>query len=109
LSSLGHYDVAVSEGEVGKYLASDSASARDIERMKARAAADGRIAIVLMPADDSAVNSKVWADGRSPTSRGNGPRLIVKFGHMSEADARIQALVNICHALINSAEFIYVD
>lgn len=109
LDSLGSYHLPATAEDVGKYLASQPASPRDLERLKARAASDGKLAIVLMPADGVETYSCEWDDGSAPKSHGNRPRLMVRHGNLSADEAGLRALTNVCHALFNCAEFIYVE
>ena len=63
----------------------------------------------MMPADDGGEYAGDWDDGSSRGSHGNRPRLVVRYGNLSHEEAKLRALSNICHALFDSAEFIYVD
>lgn len=111
LDALGSYDLAATAEDVGKYLPSHTASPRDIERLKSRARSDGKLALVLFPADckDESTSSREWDDGSTRKSHGNRPRLIVRCGKISVDESKLRALTNVCHALMNSAEFIYVE
>jgi mono/diheme cytochrome c family protein len=109
LDSLGSYKLVGKEGTGGGYVPSANASPRDVELLEAKAKRNEHLAMVLMPADGDGCYQREWDDGVSPGSRGKPPRLIVHFGSQSPKEAALDALANVCHALLNSSEFVYVD
>ncbi len=109
LDSLGSYKLAGGDGSDGAYVASADASPRDLERLVAKAKANERLALVLMPSDDGGRYQREWDDGVSKGTRGKRPRLVVHYGLQSPQEAATNALANMCHALLTSSEFVYVD
>jgi hypothetical protein len=107
--TLGKFELLAGEGEVGKYVASEWASPQDIELLKSKSRSGRKHTLVLMPTEDGETYERDWDDGTSSGSHGNRPRLVIERGNLPDAEASTRALTNICHALVNSAEFIYVD
>ena len=109
MESLGSYKLVSNEGTGGGYVPSADASKRDLELLKSKAQRNERLAMVLMPADNEGRYQREWDDGLSKGTRGKRPRLIVHYGSQSPQEASLNALANICHALLTSSEFVYVD
>ncbi|MEO2035420.1 MAG: PSD1 and planctomycete cytochrome C domain-containing protein, partial [Planctomycetaceae bacterium] len=90
---------------VGTYVKSAPASAIDL-RMLNQARRNGRVAFVLIADEDGNPYAHDWDDG---TGSSNVPRLVVRHGESDPHQAAILAFDNVCHALMNSADFLYID
>ena len=71
-----------------------------------------------MAAEDDNPYQAEWDDGKGVGTGGKRPRLVLRFKSQSTTEgpepeviqkARKSALNNYCHALLNSAELVYVD
>ena len=109
LDSLGTIDNPDGFAETGHYVASASGSQQDLQKLAARAADVGRVAFILTAVEDGSDYRSDWDDGVYGATTGKRPRLVVRFGDSDPGEVALRALTNICHALFNSAEFIYVD
>jgi hypothetical protein len=75
--------------------------------------------LVLKASEDGGRYQAEWDDGEGPATNGRKPRLVLKCDGLDNDAAnsplaivelaRQSALLNLCHAIINSPEFIYVD
>ena len=117
LESLGSYDANTKAGTVGNYRASNPASDGDLQLLKSRIAEDGRVALVLTAVEDGKAYQADWDDSKGLGTSGKRPRLMIRIappenGQHSELErqqAQLADLSSFCHALLNSAEFVYVD
>jgi len=117
LESLGSYDASTKAGRVGNYRASNPASVGDLQLLKSCIAEDSRIALALTAVEDGKTYQADWDDSKGLGTSGKRPRLVIRLappenGQRSEIEqqqAQLAALANFCHALLNSAEFVYVD
>lgn len=119
LEALGAFDLTTNISEVGKYCVGQPASAGDLEKLRRFINGDGRVAFALTAVEDGGRYLAEWDDGEGPGTNGKKPRLVVRCESLDEdaADAplavveqaRMSALANLCHAILNSPEFIYVD
>jgi hypothetical protein len=105
LDSFGRIDVSNGEGTVGSYVRSDSASESDLALLSEHRK-NKRIALVLVADEDGTAYGRDWDDG---SRKGNVPRLIVRIGEPDRREAARRALENLCHAIMNSAAFLYID
>jgi len=94
---------------VGAYLRSRAASEDELRMIADVAEARGRLALVLMAEEDGNDYRQDWDDGVYAGTRNNPPRLVVYDNQADHPAARRRALENLCHALINSAAFLYID
>ena len=90
--------------KVGTYAISTEASKADLKNLN-QARQNGKIAFVLIADEDGEVYWRDWDDG----SRGQLPQLVVRRGDPDQQEAADRALQNICHAMMNSASFLYID
>jgi hypothetical protein len=120
LESLGAFDLTTKNTDIDKYCVSQPASPEDLRKLHERIAGDGRVALVLNAAEDGGRYLAEWDDGEGPGTNGKKPRLVLRCESIdgeNAADsplaiveiARLSALTNLCHAIVNSPEFIYVD
>jgi len=109
LESLGRCEMTVGAAVVGKYAQSKDASPADIETLRSRANGAGRLALVLYADEDGQAYQQDWDDGAHKKTRNNPPRLVVVRDAPDQEEAARLALHNLCHALMNSASFLYVD
>jgi hypothetical protein len=103
LESLGRI-VDAGAHKVGTYAISTAASKADLKNLN-QARQNGKIAFVLIADEDGEVYWRDWDDG----SRGQLPQLVVRRGDPDQQEAADRALQNICHAMMNSASFLYID
>lgn len=109
LSGLGRVTLHDATAAVGTYVTSESATKDDLEKLQSVARAGGKLTLVLMAAEDGTRYRQDWDDGAHGTTRSNPPRLVVSCGRPDPEAARHRALVNLCHALLNSAALLYID
>jgi hypothetical protein len=116
LESLGTFDIAPNLAHVGRYCASESASSADLRKLEDLIAKEGRLALALMAPEDGNPYQAEWDDGKGVGTGGKRPRLVLRFKSPAATvepevleKARESALTNYCHALLNSAELVYVD
>jgi hypothetical protein len=108
LESFGRLEAGPTEVPVGSYAETAPASARDLKLLADAARMDSRIAVVLIADEDGALYARDWDDGIAKHKHGNVPRLVV-HKDMPADEAPRRALQNFCHALMNSAAFLYID
>jgi PAS domain-containing protein len=109
LDGLGRYDSDVGSERIGSYATSEPATPQELIVIETRAKADGRLSLVLIADEDGKAYRRDWDDGVYRTTRHNSPRLVI-YDSRSDVDAASRlALENLCHALINSASFLYID
>ena len=89
----------------GTYTKSASATASDLKLLN-DTKQGGRIAIVLIADEDGKPYGRDWDDGGKEN---NVPRLVIRQGASDPDEARQRALENVCHAIVNSADFLYID
>lgn len=110
LEQLGRYELtSASPPAPGVYVSSPSASEADLATLIERAGADGKFTLVLRADEDGTPYRQDWDDGVHNQTRGNPPRLVVWDSRPDLETPRRRALENLCHALVNSAAFIYID
>jgi hypothetical protein len=118
LKTLGTFRLTTRGGDVGNYLASEMASSADLQKLQNRINTEGRAAFVLTAVEDRRPYQAEWDDGEGPGTNGKKPRLVLRVENADPAggpapvvieQARLSALTNLCHAMINSPEFMYVD
>ena len=90
--------------KVGTYAISTAASKADLKKLN-QARQNDKIAFVLIADEDGSVYWRDWDDG----SRGTIPQLVVRRGDPDPQAAADRALQNVCHAMMNSASFLYID
>ena len=90
--------------KVGTYAISTAASKADLKKLN-QARQNDKIAFVLIADEDGSVYWRDWDDG----SRGTIPQLVVRRGDPDPQEAADRALQNVCHAMMNSASFLYID
>ncbi|MCP4506741.1 MAG: DUF1553 domain-containing protein [Fuerstiella sp.] len=103
--SFGRIEALSGVGTVGHYARSAAASAADLRHLN-RAGQSGRITLALIADEDGTAYGRDWDDG---SKKDNIPRLIIRHGTSDSDEAAQHALQNICHALMNSADFLYID
>ncbi len=109
LTALARVEVAASPSAVGAYLHSSAASPADLQLLQAAAESGGKVAILLTAEENGTPYRQDWDDGVHGSTRHKPPRLIVYDDRLDEAAARRKAIENLCHALFNSAAFLYID
>ena len=111
LEALGRVTLPPAAGStvVGAYHASEQATSTDLQRVLDVAQSHGKLAIVLMADEDGTEYRQDWDDGVHGSTRGNRPRLVIYDDRLDPESARRKALENLCHALFNSAAFLYID
>jgi hypothetical protein len=118
LESLGVFNLTTKVSDIGKYCASKSAADEDLRKLQARIDADGTVTLALIAVEDGKRYQAEWDDGEGPSTNGKKPRLVLHCESMDGSEpppqsvvefARLSALENLCHVMINSPEFIYVD
>ena len=109
LESLGRVELAAGEAAVGKYAKSKDASPADLKTLRSLAKGTGRLALVLYADEDGQAYRQDWDDGTYAKTRNNPPRLVIVGDAPDREEAARRALHNFCHALMNSAAFLYVD
>ena len=103
--SFGRIEVESGEGVIGTYVRSDVASETDLALL-GEGRKTGRLTLVLVADEDGTAYGRDWDDG---SRKNNAPRLVVRFGKPDRREASQRALENICHAMMNSAAFLYID
>jgi len=109
LMGLGQYDSDGHSERIGSYATSEIATRQDLKLIEAHASKDGRLSLVLMADEDGKAYRRDWDDGIYRTTRHNAPRLVIHDSRPDVDAARRLAMENLCHALINSASFLYID
>jgi len=110
LEQLGHYSLAsAARPTPATYARSLPATADDLQQLVLQAESDGVLTLVLTAHEDRQAYRQDWDDGVHNQSRGNAPRLVVWDARPDAETPRRKALENLCHALVNSAAFIYID
>ncbi|MGD9648854.1 MAG: DUF1549 and DUF1553 domain-containing protein, partial [Pirellulales bacterium] len=111
LAHLGRLTLGDDGGEalVGSYVRTRGASADELALVAQAARGSGRLTLVLMADEDGKPYRQDWDDGDYAGSRGNPPRLVVYNDELDHPASRRKALANFCHALINSAAYLYID
>ena len=96
------------KASVGSYAKSLPASAKDL-RLLNDARKSGRLAFVLVADEDGNPYWRDWDDG----SKGTLPRLMVRrdaaISKANRTEATERAMQTVCHAIMNSAAFLYID
>lgn len=106
---LGRLPAKSGDHQAGQYAASEVADADDLAQVMNVVAAQGRLAIALIAAEDGSAYACDWDDGVHRTTAQNPPKLVFYDSRSDSEFAARRALEGICHALINSAAFLYVD
>lgn len=109
LEGLGRFDSAESDVPAGSRLACAGATPADLLLLHDRITSDGRLTLMLEAEEDGNAYHRDWDDGVYRTTRGNPPLLIVYDSRPDPQDSRRRALHDFCHAMINSAAFLYID
>lgn len=107
LAGLGAFDLPRGTPS-GGYVSSQPATAEDLRKLAATAET-GRVTFVFMAHEDGKVYRRDWDDGVGRGTSARKPRLVIRFGNVDPEKIAVRALTNFCHALLNSAEFVYVD
>ena len=102
---FGRIESKADIGINGTYAKSAPATASDLKLLN-ETKQEGRIAIVLIADEDGNPYGHDWDDGGKEN---NVPRLIIRLGASDLEEAEQQALENICHAIMNSADFLYIN
>lgn len=93
------------EGASGMLARSADASRKDLRVLKDAAGRSDRLTFVLIADEDGTVLGRDWDDG----SKHHQPQLVIGLGAPSQQQANRRALQNLCHAVMNSAAFLYID
>ncbi|REK12573.1 MAG: DUF1553 domain-containing protein [Planctomycetota bacterium] len=93
----------------GTVQRSEAATAHDLQLVQEAARGDGKLAVALMADENGKAYRQDWDDGVHGSTRGNVPRLVVYDDRTDPTAAQRHALENLCHALFNSAAFLYID
>ncbi len=109
LAGIGRVRLGADGTNVGSYCRTEAATEEDLRLVESAARATGKLALVLMADEDGTAYRQDWDDGAHGSTRGNRPRLVVYDAAPDPLAARRKALENLCHALFNSAAFLYVD
>lgn len=109
LKQLGRIDLQVRPGMLGQYAKSSATTADDLRELVSRIQRDGKVAFVLTADEEGIGFQQDWDDGVHPQTRRNPPRLVLRDTNSDSVSAQRHALHNLCRALMNSAEFLYVD
>ncbi|MGD9722990.1 MAG: PSD1 and planctomycete cytochrome C domain-containing protein [Pirellulales bacterium] len=111
LAELGRVRLPAGAGgaSVGDFIRSLPATSDDLRLVQAAAQANGKLAFALVADEDGAAYQQDWDDGVHASTRGRPPRLIVYDDRDEATAARHKALENLCHAIFNSAAFLYID
>ncbi len=109
LDGLGHVELAAGQTAAGTYVPSAEATAGDLQLVEAAIRSGGRLAIALAADEDGTAYRQDWDDGVHGSTRGNVPRLVIYNDEPDPSVSRRKALENLCHALFNSAAFLYID
>ena len=96
-------------GPTSGYVRSADATPGDLQLVEAAIRAGGRLTIALAADEDGTAYRQDWDDGVHGSTRGNRPRLVVYEDQPDSTVAHRKALENFCHALFNSAAFLYID
>jgi cytochrome c553 len=110
LAQLGRVKLpAGDEVALGAYVESPPATADDLGLVRAAADSGGKLALVLAADEDGTAYRQDWDDGQHSSTRQKPPRLVVYHNPPDQKLLRRWALENLCHALFNSAAFLYID
>ena len=93
------------EGSSGQLARSLNASKSDLSTLSDAARTRNRVTLVLIADEDGEAFGRDWDDG----SKHQLPRLVVGVGTPTQQQANRRALQNLCHAVMNSADFLYID
>jgi len=95
--------------QIGSYARSLPAASADLELLQASAHSTGKLTLALIAEEDGTAYQQDWDDGVHGSSHAKPPRLIVECEEPDPSAAERRALENLCHALFNSAAFLYID
>jgi mono/diheme cytochrome c family protein len=109
LQGLGRLASDTANAPIGGYVACSGATPDDLTLLESRARKNGRITLVLKADEDGLAYRRDWDDGVYRTTRNNPPQLVVYDSRRSPDTAMRRALHEFCHALVNSAAFMYID
>jgi hypothetical protein len=110
LAQLGRVQIPAGAGAaIGAYQRTASATPEDLQRVRAAATHGGKLAITLVADEDGTAYRQDWDDGVHGSSRGKPPRLVVYEDLLDTRALGRRAMENLCHALFNSAAFLYID
>jgi hypothetical protein len=103
--SFGRIAAESGDGTVGQYTVSEAATEADLKLLN-HARKSGRITLALIADEDGTAYGRDWDDG---SRKNNTPRLVLHHGASDADEAAQRALENVCHAIMNSADFLYID
>jgi hypothetical protein len=103
--SFGRIEADSGSGTAGKYAASEAATEADLKLLN-KARQSGRITLALIADEDGTAYGRDWDDG---SRKNSSPRLVIRHGTSDSEEAAQRALQNVCHAIMNSADFLYID
>lgn len=110
LAQLGR--IAIPTGAapaIGTYVRSPAATPADLQLVRDAIWGDGKLALALVADEDGMAYRQDWDDGVHGSTQGKPPRLVVYEDRLDATAVRRRALENLCHALFNSAAFLYID
>ena len=107
--SLGAFDSTSSSKTIGGYVLTRRATQHDLKLIAEQTRLHGRMAIVLMAVEDGKAYRRDWDDGKHQSTKNKPPRLVIYDKRNDTNEAARRALHDFCHALFNSAAFLYVD
>jgi hypothetical protein len=109
LRGLGRITSDSASEPVGGFAVCAGAAPEDLALLESTAKKDGRLTLVLMADEDGSPYRRDWDDGVYRSTRHNPPQLVIYDSRRNPQDASRRALHDFCHALINSAAFMYID
>ena len=107
--SFGAYDSSNQTEVAGEYVRLNSATSRDLDLIARQSRESGRLAIALTAIEDGNAYRRDWDDGRHRTTKNKPPRLVIYDKRPDPNSAADRAFHDFCHALFNSASFLYID
>ena len=99
----------MADERIGGYAACSGATPEELKLISTKAQSDGRLTLVLMADEDGSAYRREWDDGVYRRTRNNPPQLVIFDTRRDPRAAARKALHSFCHALLNSAAFLYID
>ncbi len=93
----------------GKTISSKPATEQDLNSVRSAALEHGKLTFVLKADEDGTPYSQDWDDGVHKLTRNHPPQLIISGDPLSDAELQQKSFRNFCHALLNSAAFLFIN
>jgi Protein of unknown function (DUF1553)/Protein of unknown function (DUF1549)/Planctomycete cytochrome C len=91
------------------YYSSEMPTEKDLIAVREFAGKHGKLTLVLKADENGTLYNQDWDDGKHKSTRGNPPQLIIIGSPLTETELQRRSLQNFCHALVNSAAFLFIN